>query len=273
MDFQNKTAVVTAGANGIGRCVCEELAQRGMTVVIADIDENAAIRAAAEIRTKGYSAVGVKCDVRFMEDVNLLRELTIAEFGAPSLLMNHAGISVRGQLEMVPLESWRDLLEVNVLGMVRILDVFLPDLKQLGSGHVVFTTSSLALISGHPQTRNSVPYVTTKAAVVGLAQSVAMYLEEYGIRVTLFAPDYTDTSFPKTGGLAFGAPMGVNESTIVDVPYPAQTPEHAANVLISALEDDAFLASATVGISELLQLQAISLMDPTAITPAYYEIR
>jgi NAD(P)-dependent dehydrogenase (short-subunit alcohol dehydrogenase family) len=142
--------------------------------------------------------------------------------------MNHAGMSVNGPVEQVALADWGQLLGLNVLGMVRGLRVFLPDMLSRGAGHVVFTTSSLAPLAGHPHAAAAVPYITSKAAVVGLAQSVERYLAPHGIGVTLFAPDYTATAFPgsvrRVGAGGSGA-----EPVSAPVPYPAQPPEHAAD--------------------------------------------
>ncbi|MFJ1998926.1 SDR family NAD(P)-dependent oxidoreductase [Streptomyces asiaticus] len=91
-------------------------------------------------------------------------------------------MSVNGPVEQVALADWGQLLGLNVLGMVRGLRGFLPDTLSRGAGHVVFTTSSLALFAGHPH---------AAAAVVRLAQSVERSLAPHGIGVTLFAPDYT----------------------------------------------------------------------------------
>ncbi|EXU64155.1 MULTISPECIES: hypothetical protein [Streptomyces] len=106
-------------------------------------------------------------------------------------------------------------------------------------------------------------------AVVGLAQSVERYLAPHGIGVTLFAPDYIATAFPgsvrRVGAGGSGA-----EPVSASVPYPAQTPEHAADVLLAALDRGAFLASATEGADRLLLLQAQGGLDPSTLAPSYF---
>jgi NAD(P)-dependent dehydrogenase (short-subunit alcohol dehydrogenase family) len=257
---EGKTAVITAGAHGIGRCVCERLAARGANVVIADIDAAAAVGLAQEL---GSPAVGMGCDVRSERDLAAVRDVALERFGTVDLLMNHAGVSVRGELEEVSIEDWTTLLDLNVLGMVRALRVFLPSMIEEGGGRVVFTTSSLALLSGNPVSALGVPYITSKAAIVGLAQSAAIYLEPHGISVTLFAPDYTDTAFARRSDED-------RETSVASVvPYPPQQPEEAADVLMAALDRGAFLASATPRHSELLRLQADSLLDPGALSLEY----
>lgn len=266
MIVAGRTAVVTAGANGIGRCVSAGLAARGMHVVIADVDGEAAHRAAAEIRTAGGSCVGSTCDVRDEAALHAVRELARREFGAVHLLMNHAGASLNGPVDAIPIADWEWLLDLNVLGMIRGLRTFLPEMLAAGAGQLVFTTSSLALLSGHPHSRSAVPYITSKAAIIGLAQSVHEYVAPHGIGVTLFAPDYTDTSFPRTARRV-GTPVSAGR----DIPYPPQTPQQAADVLFAALEAGDFLASATPGFADLLASQAAARLDPTALTPRYFE--
>lgn len=264
-----QTAVITAGAHGIGRSVADGLVRRGMNIVIADLDGPAAERAAAELRAAGGACIGLACDVRDEADLDRVRVAAINEYGQTDLLMNHAGMSVNGPVEQIPIANWEQLLDLNVLGMVRGLRVFLPDMLSRSAGHVVFTTSSLALLSGHPHASAAVPYITSKAAVIGLAQSVERYLAPHGIGVTLFAPDYTATAFPLSvrrfvTDNSHAAPVSAS------VPYPAQTPEQAADVLLSALENGAFLASATEGADRLLLRQAQGLLDPSALTPSYF---
>lgn len=262
-----RTAVVTAGGNGIGRSVCAALAGRGVNVVIADLDGIAAERAAGELRAAGGSGIGVACDVRDESALEAVRDAAEREFGPVDLLVNHAGGAVHGPVDQVPVSDWAWLLDLNVVSMVRGLRVFLPPMMAAGSGHVVFTTSSLALLSGHPHAGDVVPYVTSKGAVIALAQSVHMYLAPRGIGVTLFAPDYTDTGFPLSARRV-GVPAAQGAPKI---PYPPQTPDQAAQVLVAALEEKRFLASATPGVARLLALQASAVLDPSELTPRYDE--
>lgn len=240
-----------------------------MNVVIADLDQQAAQGTAAGIRSAGGASIGLACDVRSEGDLDAVRRAALAEYGQVDLLMNHVGMSVSGPVEQVAISEWEQILDLNVLGMVRGLRVFLPDMLAARAGHVVFTTSSLALLAGHPRASKAVLYITSKAAVIGLAQSAERYLAPHGIGVTLFAPDYTDTAFPRS--VRDVSPEEAHAVPVADtVPYPAQTPAQAAAVLIAALEDGAFLASATPGAGELLVKQAQAGLDPSALAPLYF---
>ncbi|MFB7089200.1 SDR family NAD(P)-dependent oxidoreductase [Streptomyces sp. NPDC056296] len=261
MDLDGKTAFITAGAGGIGRCVANRLSLRGANIVIADMDAAAAAAAAADLP----SAIGVGCDVRDDEQVAHARDAALERFGDVHLVMSHAGITVPGPLGDLPESEWTRILDLNVVGMVRVLRAFLPHLTARGSGHVVLTSSSLALLSGHPLSPMAAPYIASKAAVIALAQTAATALAPHNIQVTLFAPDYTDTAFNRRPA---GAAAPANPPAAL-MPYAKQTPEQAADALMSGLDEGRFLASATPDHERLLRLQAEALLDPAAMTTAY----
>lgn len=270
--LEGNTAVITAGGNGIGRSVALAFAAHGLNVVIADLDGAAAVRVADEIGRGGGAALGLAANVRDESSLEAVRDEALRRFGRVDLLMNHAGTSVNGPVERIPLGEWEQLIDLNILGMIRGLRVFLPAMMEAGRGHVVFTTSSLALLGGHPHAASAVPYITTKGAVISLAQSTRMYLDGHGIGVTLFAPEYTATSFPKSVRHVGVDPNAAPVDVASAVPYAAQTPDQAAVVLIKALRYGRFLAAATPGVDSFLVAQAEAQLDPTALTDRYYAL-
>ncbi len=264
LELDGKTVVITAGASAIARCIARLMSERGANIVIADIDTTAAEALAANLP----SAMVVKCDVRSSADVENLRDLTLGRFGAADVVMCHAGIGVAGLAYDISEDDWTRLLDLNVVGMARVVRAFLPHMLARESGHLIFTSSSLALISGHPVSVVAAPYIASKAAVIGLAQSIATGHRSQGISVTLFAPDATDTGWAPQ-------PAGEREADTVRsiaaaLPrYSRDTPEHAAQVLIDALDEGKFLAAATPDHERLLRLQADALLDPSALASAY----
>lgn len=264
MEFEGKTVVITAGASGMGRCAARRMSQRGASVVIADINAAAAEALAAELP----SAVAVPCDVRVSEQVERARDVALDRFDAVDIVMSHAGIATAGLVHEIEESDWTRILDLNVTGMARVLRVFLPHMLERGSGHVIMTTSSLALLGGHPVSALAAPYIASKAAVIGLAQAVATAHGPQGIKVTLFAPDATDTGWtPQLAGGAAAANAGKIAASLPK--YPRQTPEQAADALLAALDAGRFLASATPDYERLLRLQADALLDPAALTPEY----
>ena len=261
MELAGKTLFVTAGASGMGRSFAEHVARAGGSVVIADSD----IEGAEALARSLPSAIAVSCDVGDTAQVERARDVALDRFGAVDIVMSHAGITGPGSLATLTDEAWSRILNINVMGMVRVLRAFVPHLSERRSGHVVLTTSSLALIGGHPLSARTAAYVTSKAAVIGLAQSAAVALAPFGVGVTLFAPDVTDTGFAKPPA---GAPP-LDPALAALIPPVKQTPEEAVAVLIEALEQGRFLASATPDHSRLLARQAEALLDPLAMANEY----
>lgn len=261
MDFRGKTLFITAGASGMGRCFAEYAAGRGAHVAIADIDEAGAKALAASLP----SAIGIGCDVGNSGQVDAARDRALEAFGAVDMVMSHAGITFPGPMEAATDEQWATILNLNVAGMGRVLRAFLPHLIERRSGHVILTSSSLALIGGHPLSALAAPYVATKAAVIGLAQAAAVALAPHGVGVTLFAPDVTDTGFARPPA---GAPPRPASLPAGVAPIVKQRPEQAVAALIDALEQGRFLASATPDHERLLRHQADVLLDPLRMAPS-----
>lgn len=257
MDYHDKVAFITAGANGMGRRFAEEVVARGGKAVIADVDEAAAQDLAASL-----GGLAVRCDVRSTEQVDAARDAALDRFGRVDIVMSHAGITKPGPVTALRDEDWDVILDLNVIGMARVLRAFIPHLTERGSGQIIMTASSLALIPGHPLSARTGAYVASKAAVIGLAQSTRVALAPAGIGVTVFSPDITDTAFGAPPAGAPAHPVGL-------VPMERQTPEQAVAVLLDALEEGRFLASATPGHEELLVELAAAQLDPLALAHTY----
>lgn len=262
MKLAGKTLFVTAGASGMGRCFAEHVAQAGGNVVIADVDIAASEKLAAALP----SAIAVACDVGDDNQVDRARDLAIERFGSVDVVMSHAGITQPGALDELSDAVWTRVLNINVIGMARVLRAFTPHMIERGSGHVVLTSSSLALIGGHPLSGRTAPYVASKAAVIGLAQAASVALAPRGVGVTLFVPDLTDTGFAKPpAGLA--PPPNPAIASLIGM--DKQTPEQAVAILVEAIEQGRFLASATPDHARLLRRQAEVLLDPLALADEY----
>ena len=163
--FKDKTAIVTGGAAGIGRGLCEELARAGAVVVIADIDEEGAQKAAQEIRSSGGRAIGKRLDVTRDEEIEKVVDETIEEYGRLDYMFNNAGIAVGGGVHEHSLDDWNHQLDVNVRGVVHGVQAAYPVFREQGFGHLVNTASMAGLnrerlpashhASGVPNTSNT----------------------------------------------------------------------------------------------------------------------
>jgi NAD(P)-dependent dehydrogenase (short-subunit alcohol dehydrogenase family) len=182
IDFRGAVAVITGGGSGIGRATAHAFANRGARVVVTDIDGDRAGTVAAEL---GAAGVGLACDVTSSSDLEAARDLALGHFGRVDLVMNNVGVLAVGPVEEIPLEAWQRIVDINLLGMVRSNLVFLPVLLQQRSGHIVNTASTAGLL---PYGVDRLPYTATKHAVVGLSESLALYLRPQGIGVSCLCP-------------------------------------------------------------------------------------
>jgi NAD(P)-dependent dehydrogenase (short-subunit alcohol dehydrogenase family) len=175
-------AVVTGAGSGIGRATARSFAQRGARVVVTDIDVDRARAVADELGDQG---VALQVDVTRMEDLETARDLAHARFGRVDIVMNNVGIIAMGAVEEIPLEGWQRVIDVNLLGIVRSNLVFLPGLIAQRAGHVVNTASTAGLF---PYGFDRMPYTATKHAVVGMSESLAIYLAPKGVGVSCLCP-------------------------------------------------------------------------------------
>lgn len=182
MDLSNAIAVVTGGGSGIGRASARSFAARGARVVVTDRDEARATQVADEL---GDIAIAMRCDVTEVGDLEAVRARALEQFGRIDLVMNNVGVLVVGRVEDIPLDAWERVIDVNLMSVVRSVSVFLPGFLAQGAGHIVNTASTAGLFAyGYDR----LPYVATKHAIVGLSESLAVYLRPKGIGVSCFCP-------------------------------------------------------------------------------------
>jgi NAD(P)-dependent dehydrogenase (short-subunit alcohol dehydrogenase family) len=125
------------------------------------------------------------CDVSLQAEVVTLADTALRDYGRIDIIMSNVGVVVKGEPLEIPMDAWSSIIDINLLGTVRVLHAFLPTLITQGSGHVVTTGSTAGLF---PYAYDRLPYVATKAAVVALTESLALYARPRGIGVTCFCP-------------------------------------------------------------------------------------
>ncbi len=194
-DFTEKLCVVTGGSSGIGYAVAEQLAQSHARLLLVARDNQALQAAAAALRQSGAAEVQVlSADVARDEDVERIRAAITAMGPAADLVVNSAGVVSAGLLHEVPAEEWRRLHEINVLGVMRVVNAALPDMlaraaRGEGGGHIVNIASAAGLVgfSGLGA------YGASKAAVVALGESLRSELAAANIGVTTVCPGFVKT--------------------------------------------------------------------------------
>ncbi len=184
-DFTGKVAMVTGAATGIGEAIARSLATAGATVAIADIDAAAARSTAAAIGGTG-KAVGIACDVADPVSVEAAVAEVRAGLGGIDFLVNNAGLHLTGYVRPVselPVEDWRRLLDVNVLGVVHCAKACRETMRAGGGGAIV-NIASMAAYKGENA------YGISKLAVRGLTVALARDFAADGIRVCGVAPGF-----------------------------------------------------------------------------------
>jgi len=186
-----KTAVVTGAGSGIGRALAGRFVRDGMRVLLADVDRDALD---AAVRDLGPSAISQVTDVSDPRAVHELAERAFAELGAVHVLCNNAGVAGNSPLPIweIPLETWRWVVDVNLMGIVHGLRAFVPRMLATGDeGHIV-NTASLAGLLAFP---NGGPYPASKHAAVVVTETLALQLAQLGapIGVSVLCPAWVDT--------------------------------------------------------------------------------
>jgi len=182
--FEDAVAIVTGGGMGLGEALCEGLARRGATVVVADIDCDAARQVAARLEESGATAVAVRVDVASQTEVAQLIESTVANYGRIDYMINNAGIAIGGDSRDVSTQQWRRVLDVNLLGVVYGTLYAYRVMALQGHGHIVNVSSLSGLV---PQPGNSA-YCTSKHGIVGLSLSLRGEGADLGVKVSAACP-------------------------------------------------------------------------------------
>ena len=189
--FNDKNALIYGGGHGIGKAIALEFARRGAAVAVADIDSEAANLVANAIVDAGGRAVGLYCDVTSDQSVRDTAASAESELGGVDLVVNNVGVILSGNPEDIPVSEWQRIVDLNLYPVVRSNDVFLEKMLARGSGYIVNTASIAGLF---PYAANRLPYVATKAAIIALTESLALYTIPRGVNVSVFCPGPTITN-------------------------------------------------------------------------------
>lgn len=187
--FQGKICVVTGGGSGLGRALCQQLAEYGANVIVADLNEQAAQEVVQEIINRDGTATAYYVDVTSPESVEELVSETSTRFGKLDFMFNNAGITVTGEFRDLPLDEIKKVLNVNLIGVVHGSYFAYQTMIRQGFGHIVNTASGFGLAPGPTK----LPYVTSKFGIVGLSESLRYEGLDLGVRVSVVCPGYIQT--------------------------------------------------------------------------------
>ena len=191
-DFAEKVVVVTGAGSGIGRITAQQFGAAGAIVVVSDINPTSGQETVEMIETAGGTATFVQANVAEWADVERLMATTVEQFGRIDIAVNNAGIGGKQMLKSAEHthDDWHNIIAVNQTGVFYCMQLELKQMMAQKSG-VIINIASIAGLRGLP---NSLAYVASKHAVVGMTKTAAMEYAKYGIRVNAVCPVFTITN-------------------------------------------------------------------------------
>ncbi|MEA2272969.1 MAG: hypothetical protein QOI98_1677 [Solirubrobacteraceae bacterium] len=206
--LDNKVAIVTGAAKGIGLAIAKKLSEAGAQVVLADIDGAAAQEAAAALS----NAEGVACDVRDENEVAQLVRETVERHGHLDVMVSNAGIATVNPLVAMTLEEWRSVLAVDLDGVFLCTKHAALAMAGNGGGSII-NIASIKAFGGSPATGH---YGAAKAGVVSLSKTAAIELRDQGIRVNAICPGWVATDMVSDKKEELEGVLGVDFGEVID---------------------------------------------------------
>jgi 3-hydroxybutyrate dehydrogenase len=212
MNLKGKVAVVTGAASGIGREIANTFARAGASVVIADLNGEAARAAADELIHAGSQALGLAMDVTSEPEVDAAMAVAIKTFGRIDILVSNAGIQIVSPIEELALADWKRLLSIHLDGAFLTTRAALRQMYKQGNGGSIIYMGSVhskegSLLKG--------PYVTAKHGLIGLAKVVAKEGAKHGVRANVICPGFVRTPLVDKQIPEQAKSLGISEEAVV----------------------------------------------------------
>jgi len=241
--MSEKVMIVSGGASGLGLAAAVKFAQNGYDIVIVDVNEEKGKKAEQQIKDMGQKAVFCLCDISSKEQVQQAAQTAKDQFGRADVLINNAGLEIRGSILQCTENDWDRTYNINLKGIYYMSNAFIALMKENGGGSVVNTGSIL----GYRAVGERAAYSSSKGAIDALTRSMAFDLAKDNIRVNCVAPGAIDTPLlrgsindspnPEETERALGSKSVFNRMG---------TPEEVANVMYFLASNEAsFVTGAT----------------------------
>jgi len=235
--LKDRIAVVTGGADGIGRATAMRFAQEGAVVVIWDMNEEKGKQTVAEINAAGGKASFLKVNTSNFAEVEAASQKVVEQYGKYEILINNAGITRDSTLKKMTPELWQQVIDVNLTGVFYCAKCAADIMTEQGWGRIVNASSVVALYGNFGQTN----YVATKAGLIGMTKTMARELGKKGVTVNAVAPGFILTDMVRK------MPEEVLKSMEDKVPVKRLgKPEEIAAAYAFLASDDAAYINGTV---------------------------
>ena len=211
MKLQDKVAIVTGAASGIGKAIAQRYASEGAKVAIADLNLDAANAAAAEIAGTGGAAMGVAMDVTDEAAVNAGVAAVASAWGRIDILVSNAGIQIIHPLEEFSYAEWKKMLAIHVDGAFLTTRACLPHMYKAGRGSIIFMGS----VHSKEASLLKAPYVTAKHGLIGLAKVIAKEGAAHGVRANVICPGFVRTPLVDKQIPEQAKTLGISEDDVI----------------------------------------------------------
>lgn len=222
MDIKNKVVIVTGASQGIGEAIAKALAAQGAKVALAARSADKLSALAKQLP----GALAVPTDMRKAEDIENLIKTTLAKFGRIDILINNAGQGIYGPVEKIDIKQYKSVMELNVYGVLRAMQMVIPQMRQQGGGMILNISSRVS--------KNYFPflaaYASTKYALNALTLTARQELEKDHITVSAFHPKMTASNFAKN---SVGQRPDYAQRPGMEVDTPEQVAEKVLEQIIS----------------------------------------
>jgi 3-hydroxybutyrate dehydrogenase len=239
MRLQDKVAIVTGAASGIGKEIATVFAREGAKVAIADLNQKAADAAAREIDSTGKRAVGVVMDVTDERQVDAGTAKVIETFGALDILVSNAGIQIVAPIVEFELAKWKQLLAIHLDGAFLTTRAALRQMYKQKSGSVIYMGS----VHSKEASVLKAPYVTAKHGLIGLAKVVAKEGAAHGVRANVICPGFVRTPLVDKQIPEQAKELGISEQEVIKNVMLKETVDGEFTTVDDVAETALFLAS------------------------------